>query len=179
MYELTVRGIVTRTVEKMRGRLIIARQMEKVGESMDYPEYPYTFEQDSDTMKSRLVDLKKFVEVFKDTNKSHPFLKTQSKLAHVLERSDNMTPTNEDDSDSDSVIIYNWTRVSTVSETLLSKYCSGLLFDNKMYYYLYGEDRNVRWARSVCFSPLQGYFYEDCRFFGAAHHRWSSVSPCP
>ncbi|KAJ8981214.1 hypothetical protein NQ317_014782 [Molorchus minor] len=48
-YELTVRGIATGTCEEMRRRLSQALQLEKSGDSLKYPEYPYTFEEDHET----------------------------------------------------------------------------------------------------------------------------------
>lgn len=89
-YELTWRGIAIGTVEEMRSLLNLARQMEKTGESLHYPPYPYTFQQDAATVTKKLDVLVSAIDTFSDNSKSGTYLKLLTKLNHVLGRLDNM-----------------------------------------------------------------------------------------
>lgn len=90
IYELRWRGIATGTVEEMRSRLILARQMERTGESLHYPPYPFSFQEDVTTVTSKLDSLVLVVDTFADSIKSGTYLKLQTKLNHILGRLDNM-----------------------------------------------------------------------------------------
>lgn len=90
VYELTWRGIAEGTVEEMRSRFAMARQMEKTGESLHYPPYPFTFQEDVLVITKKLDDLIPVLDGFSDTSRSGPYLKIQTKLNHVLGRLDNV-----------------------------------------------------------------------------------------
>lgn len=88
-YELTWRGIATGTVEEMRSRLVLAKQLEKSGDSLHYPPYPFRFQEDVAAVTKKLDEVWSGVDVFSDTSKSGAFLKLQTKLNHALGRLDN------------------------------------------------------------------------------------------
>ncbi|KAJ8930955.1 hypothetical protein NQ314_016190 [Rhamnusium bicolor] len=89
-YELTVRGIATGNVEEMRRRLSQAIQLEKDGDSLKYPAYPYTFDQDYEEIKKKLDNLTDLVEVFDNAKGSNEALKLETKFSHTLGRLENM-----------------------------------------------------------------------------------------
>jgi len=91
-YELTYRGVATGTVEEMRSRLSMARQMEQAGDSLHYPDYPFTFKEDVDVVTKKLDALVEAVEQFTETTKSGTFAKLQTKINFCISRSDNITP---------------------------------------------------------------------------------------
>ena len=91
IYELTWRGIALGTVDEMRGRLVLAKQMEKSGDSLHYPYYPFSFQEDVAIVTKKLDELVLAVEAFTESSKSGKFLKLQTKLSHVLGRIDNMS----------------------------------------------------------------------------------------
>lgn len=95
-YELNVRGIATGLVDEMRARLSFARQMEKSGESLHYPDYPYTFDEDARAVEAKLREVESMLTKFSEGSKSSLFLKLQSKLSHVLGRIDNMVAKDEE-----------------------------------------------------------------------------------
>ncbi|KAJ8964656.1 hypothetical protein NQ314_004720 [Rhamnusium bicolor] len=89
-YELTVRGIATGNVEEMRRRLSQAIQLEKDGDSLKYPAYPYTFDQDYEEIKKKLDNLTDLVELFDNAKGSNEALKLETKFSHTLGRLENM-----------------------------------------------------------------------------------------
>lgn len=105
IYELTWRGIAIGTVEEMRSRLVLARQMERDGESLHYPPYPFTFQQDMSVLTKKLDDLVAVIDIFLDTSKSGSYLKLQTKLNHILGRLDNMSCTTADEFSLRGVIV--------------------------------------------------------------------------
>lgn len=90
VYELTWRGIATGTVDEMRSRLVLARQMERTGESLHYPPYPFSFQEDTTEVTRKLDMLRPQVDIFADSSKAPNFLKLQTKINHILGRLDNM-----------------------------------------------------------------------------------------
>lgn len=104
-YELTWRGIAVGTVDEMRGRLVLARQMEKTGESLHYPTYPFTFSQDTQSVTNKLDNLCPLVDGFSGNSKDSEFLKLQSKLNHALNRIDNMNPVTNEEGDIRGVLL--------------------------------------------------------------------------
>ncbi|KAG5884959.1 hypothetical protein JTB14_026556 [Gonioctena quinquepunctata] len=63
-YESQVRGIGVGTVEEMRHRLSMAIQMEKSGDSLKYPSYPFTVQQDLDAVADKLIELEPKAEQY-------------------------------------------------------------------------------------------------------------------
>ena len=90
IYELKWRGIAAETVEEMRSRLVLARQMERTGESLHYPPYPFSFQEDTAEVTRKLDILKPQVDVFANSSKGSNFLRLQAKISHILGRLDNM-----------------------------------------------------------------------------------------
>lgn len=99
IYELTVRGIESGNVEAMRSRLSLALQMEKSGDSLKYPDCPYGFTEDHDAVKKGGDEIMGLLAKFDGDKKSNDGQKIQTKLAHVLGRLDNMTPTDKAESE--------------------------------------------------------------------------------
>lgn len=104
-YELAWRGIGEGSVEEMRSRLALARQMERSGESPHYPSYPFTFQEDAAVVTKKLDDLMPVLDGFADTTKSGLYLKLQTKLSHVLGRLDNMKCGTPDEVHSRGVLV--------------------------------------------------------------------------
>lgn len=92
VYELTWRGIASGTVEEMRGRLAVARQIERSGESLHYPPYPFTFAEDVQSVARSLDLMTPLVDNFSGSDKDAQFLKLTTRLNHVLARIDNIIP---------------------------------------------------------------------------------------
>ena len=105
IYELAWRGIAVGTVDEMQAQLVLARQMEKSGESLHYPSYPFSFKQDAGAVTRKLDDLVRTVGTFSDTRKSGIFLKLQTKLSHILGRIDNMVCASQDETDLRAVLL--------------------------------------------------------------------------
>lgn len=104
-YELTIRGIGLGNVDEMRRRLSVAFQMERSGDSLKYPKYPFSFEEDYKAVTDALEDLKSVIFTFEQSRKTGEALKVQSKLAHVLGRLDNMVIENAEESQKKSVLL--------------------------------------------------------------------------
>lgn len=97
IYELTVRGIGIGNCDEMRHRLAMAIRMETSGDSLRYPKYPYTFEQDQVAVKKTLEDLEQLLISFDNGYSSGEGMKIQTKLSHVLGRLDNMEAGDEEE----------------------------------------------------------------------------------
>ncbi|XP_074026323.1 uncharacterized protein [Leptinotarsa decemlineata] len=96
-YELAYRGVATGTCEEMRHRLVQVMQMERYGESLRYPSYPFTFEEDEAAIRGKLDDIRRLIDDITDSGTSSGAMKLQTKLAHVLNRIDNMDPDKDKD----------------------------------------------------------------------------------
>ncbi|KAJ8937520.1 hypothetical protein NQ314_011811, partial [Rhamnusium bicolor] len=96
-YELTVRGIGTGSCDEMRHRLALAIQMEKEGDSLKYPKYPYSFHQDADAVMKTLDNLAQLLMSFDNGRGSSEAMKIQTKLSHTLGRLDNMETAEEEE----------------------------------------------------------------------------------
>lgn len=105
IYELVWRGIAIGTVEEMRTRLALARQMERNNESLHYPPYPFSFRQDVAAVTKKLDDLTVFIDNFSESSKSNSYLRLQTKLNHALSRIDNMTCNTTDEFDLRGVLV--------------------------------------------------------------------------
>lgn len=89
-YELQIRGIATGTVEQMRQALTMAMRLEKSGDSIKYPAYPFTEQEDISAVTKKLGEIEPEIVSFQETLSSGLYLKFQSKLSHVLGRIDNI-----------------------------------------------------------------------------------------
>ncbi|KAJ8930990.1 hypothetical protein NQ314_016160 [Rhamnusium bicolor] len=96
-YELTVRGIALGNCEEMRRRLSSAFQMERDGDSLKYPKYPYTFVQDMEAIQKKLEDMEPMVNRFNNSRTSGEAQKLQTKFSHVFGRLDNMDADGDED----------------------------------------------------------------------------------
>ncbi|KAJ8936197.1 hypothetical protein NQ318_008494 [Aromia moschata] len=77
----------TGTVEETRHALTMARRLEAGGDSVKYPQYPYTIEEDMKAVEEKLAELEKLIATFNDSSTSNLFYTYQSKLSHrFLER---------------------------------------------------------------------------------------------
>lgn len=94
IYELGIRGIGIGTVEEMRKSLARALKMEKSGSSsFTWPDYPYTFEEDTSAITAKLQEIREVLNGFTDGKNSNKFKKIETKLAHTLGRLDRTTAT--------------------------------------------------------------------------------------
>lgn len=89
-YELKIRGIATGTVESMRHNLAMAIRLEKSGDSVKYPDYPFQPDEDLIAVNNKLEDLEAAIGTFENSSTSGAFMKYQSKLLHVLGRLDHI-----------------------------------------------------------------------------------------
>lgn len=90
VYELTYRGIGTGTVQDMRHNLVMAVQLERSGNSLRYPKYPFSFEQDAVAVRNKIEEITPLVNEFGNNKTSSEYLKLHTKCLHVLGRIDNM-----------------------------------------------------------------------------------------
>ena len=93
---LAVRRIAPGNVEEMRSRLATALQLEKVNDSLRYPKYPFSFEEDQNKVGNKLKEISALLKKFDGDKRSNEGQKLQSKLAHILGRLDNMEATEGD-----------------------------------------------------------------------------------
>lgn len=92
IYELKIRGVAVGSVEEMRPRLALALQLEKSGDSLRYPDYPFKFTEDAEAVSKTLSEITTMVVDFQGVKNSGESLKLQTKVAHVLGRLDHMEP---------------------------------------------------------------------------------------
>ncbi|KAG5862086.1 hypothetical protein JTB14_008119 [Gonioctena quinquepunctata] len=87
-YELRIRGIATGTVNEIRHALSMVLRLEKSGDSVSYPKYPFTLEEHVKAIKDKLAEVEPLA--FDDSLTSNAFFELQSKLSHVLNRIDHI-----------------------------------------------------------------------------------------
>lgn len=92
-YELTFRGISLGSCDEMRHRLSSAIQLERDGDSLHYPDYPFSFEEDETAVKKSLQDVMKLVDNLTGNRTSSDATKIQNKFTFLLNRLDRMTAT--------------------------------------------------------------------------------------
>lgn len=97
VYELTIRGIPTGTVQEMRRTLASAIRLENSGESLRYPEHPYTFQQDSEAVTLKLADIKASLVEYRRPKTSSEYAKYNAQLMHLLGRVERIVSTNEEE----------------------------------------------------------------------------------
>lgn len=90
VYELRIRGIASGTVDEMRHALAMAIRLEKSGDSVKYPAYPFTEAEDVKAVDDKLKEVEHPISSFSEASTSSNFLKFQSKLSHVFHRIDNI-----------------------------------------------------------------------------------------
>lgn len=96
VYELSIRGIGTGTVEEMRKSLARSLKMEKSGSaSFTWPDYPYSFEDDALAVTAKLQEIRNLLDDFTSVKGSNRYKKIETKLAHTMGRLDRATPTEE------------------------------------------------------------------------------------
>lgn len=98
-YELAIRGYTSTEatkVEDMRRMLRNFLKLERSGSKLTYPQYPYTFKEDVDYVKTKIKVIKDLVKDFADTDTSSQYLKIISKLFHTFKRAERC-PSDSDD----------------------------------------------------------------------------------
>ncbi|KAK9873279.1 hypothetical protein WA026_021768 [Henosepilachna vigintioctopunctata] len=88
-YELSIRGLQTGTVDKMRKSQAI--KLEKEGGSISYPNYPYTFEEDKEAIVgvvSKVEDNLSDAQLLSPASKRYSVNETL--LAYALDRLDHI-----------------------------------------------------------------------------------------
>lgn len=96
-YELVKRGLDSgETVEEMRKILSQARKMEKVGNRFSYPDYPFTFEEDTRAVEAKLNDLSKEIDSCERPITSNNMARYEGTLEHLAGRVERMCADSED-----------------------------------------------------------------------------------
>lgn len=86
IYELSIRGITeVSTVEVMRKTLRNLLRLEREGTSIDYPAYPFSFQQDSLALTNKIAEIKDLIQNF-DGSCQAVYKKIFSKYAFALGR---------------------------------------------------------------------------------------------
>lgn len=98
IYELKFRGCTDNlTVKDMRKTLRGFIKLEKSKSDLKYPDYPFSFDEDHDSISTKLDDIKALIEDFNDSDSSTNYLKISSKLAHVFGRAKRSNSTTDDE----------------------------------------------------------------------------------
>lgn len=96
IYELSIRGIGTGTVEEMRKSLARSLKIERGGSSsFTWPDYPYSFEDDAAAVTAKLQEIRNLLEDFTSGKGSNRYKKVETKLAHTMGRLDRASPAEE------------------------------------------------------------------------------------
>lgn len=113
-YELAYRGIVEpSTVQEMRKSLRSVLKLEKSGSSLTYPTYPFTFKVDIEILEKRIKEISDIVKEFNDSSSSSLFLKTTSKLAHLINRANQCPAANDEENKKKSNILVTLVNLTT------------------------------------------------------------------
>ncbi|XP_028152833.1 uncharacterized protein LOC114346260 [Diabrotica virgifera virgifera] len=89
-YEVAIRVIAVGTVDEMRQRLARAIQLEKEGDSLNYPKYPFSFAEDLEYEEKKLKEIESMISDLTEAKLGTEAVKIQTKLSHVLGRIENM-----------------------------------------------------------------------------------------
>lgn len=85
-YELSVRGIAdVATVETMRKVLRSLLKLEREGTPLDYPSYPFTFQEDQTALEEKVEEIMSLIHEF-DGSVETTYKKIFSKFAYALDR---------------------------------------------------------------------------------------------
>lgn len=104
-YELAIRGIGTGAVQEMRHRLTVASQMEKAGESLQYPTHPFTCQVDYDVVKKKIGELTPLIEAIDNTTPIAQCQKLNTKVTYLIRRINNMKAETEADTKLRSAVL--------------------------------------------------------------------------
>lgn len=86
IYELAIRGVTDiGTVDIMRKTLRNLLKLEREGTAIDYPKYPFTFEEDSTALSDKIKEIKDCIADFDGSNQG-VYKKIFSKYAFALNR---------------------------------------------------------------------------------------------
>lgn len=117
-YELLCRGIGLGTVDEMRKSLAQAQRLEQDGDSVSYPEHPFTHEQDVEAIGKKIDELSKEIESFVGNRSSSSFQRLHTKLYCVLNRIERMPAADSQKSKSKSSLLAT---ALSVMDSLVSK----------------------------------------------------------
>lgn len=104
-YELAYRGIKANNVEEMRRLLTMTRRLEKSGDSFRHPPYPFTFDEDKAAVEGKCKDVEDLLAAAPGHLVGGPAQKLQTKLSHMLNRLDNMTPSDDEQTSTKSALL--------------------------------------------------------------------------
>lgn len=96
-WELRLRGVKTGSCEEMRTSLTMALRLEKSGDSLRYPKYPFSFDEDVAALEKKFTDIEALLDIYSGGANVNETQKLQTKLAHAMNRLDQV----ETDADSD------------------------------------------------------------------------------
>lgn len=96
-YELNWRGynITDMQVKDMRQALSSLLKLENTGTSLTFPTYPYSFDADSTEIKGKILELRKLIDDFSESDTSGIFKKITSKLVHTFQRAERSISTKD------------------------------------------------------------------------------------
>lgn len=96
-YELAIRGLTdVGTVEVMRTTLRNMLKLEREGNSVDYPDHPYTEQEDFTAIKAKITEVRGLIESFDGANQAI-YKKIFSKYAYALGRINRVSPAETED----------------------------------------------------------------------------------
>lgn len=118
-YLLTIRGVGLGSCEEMRKRLSSVIRLEKEGDSIKYPPYPYTFQDDCIGIQKALDSITALLADFNAGQKSNEAQKVQTKIAYVLERIDHMESERpEDQKNKSDLLAYTLSLMDNLNEKI-------------------------------------------------------------
>ncbi|KAK4873547.1 hypothetical protein RN001_015576 [Aquatica leii] len=104
-YELAIRGITeVATVELMRKTLRNLLKLEREGQSLDYPSYPFTVEEDIRELQKKYSEMNKLLIGF-DGADQNTYRKLLTKYAYALGRVNRLLPTTADEKSQKSKLL--------------------------------------------------------------------------
>ncbi|KAK4877550.1 hypothetical protein RN001_010056 [Aquatica leii] len=97
VYELVIRGISELdTVDAMRKTLRSLLRLEREGQSLDYPAYPFKVAEDIKELNDKVSEMQALLQDFDGSNQN-TYKKLLSKYAYALGRANRVLPDNESD----------------------------------------------------------------------------------
>ncbi|KAK4884186.1 hypothetical protein RN001_000457 [Aquatica leii] len=97
VYELVIRGISELdTVDAMRKTLRSLLRLEREGQSLDYPAYPFKVAEDIKELNDKVSEMQALLQDFDGSNQN-TYKKLLSKYAYALGRANRVVPDNESD----------------------------------------------------------------------------------
>lgn len=112
IYEMVIRGgeVKDATVENMRKDLRSFLRLEQSKVALEYPSYPFKFQEDCDYLIAKCVEVENLVRDFSDFETSSTFKKISSKLVHCFKRTERSVATNAEEKKKRSQLLVQFVR---------------------------------------------------------------------